>query len=108
MSSTVPSCTEVSVPSPAPTSKVLPSPLTGAVLPPTDRTIDRALVHRSSLSEVFVTAVVPDPRGGSLAAAQLPRSHAYWGDHSLTPVCHDPVLVLEVCRQAARAASHLH
>ena len=40
------------------------------------------------------------------AAAQLPRSHAYYGDHLLRPVTHDPVLLLEAARRAALAAAH--
>ncbi len=105
MPSTAPSRQEASAPVSTRISTVLPP--AGTALPRTDSTIDRALVHRSALSEVFVTAMVPDPRGGTLASAQLPRSHAYWGDHSLAPACHDPVLLMEVCRQAALAASHL-
>ncbi|HEY5834705.1 AfsA-related hotdog domain-containing protein [Streptomyces sp.] len=84
----------------------LPSapPLTG-FLPATARTVDRALVHRSSLSEVFLTDLRPED-DGFLATAQLPRSHAYWGDHVLSPASYDPVLLIEVCRQATLAGSH--
>lgn len=71
-----------------------------------DCTLDRSLVHRTSLSEVFLTDLLEQDGTTCLAAAQLPRSHAYWGDHLLSPGSHDPILVLEVCRQAALAASH--
>lgn len=72
------------------------------------RTVDRDLVHRDALGEVFLT----DTRviGGDryLAAAQLPRSHAHYGDHLLRPSMYDPMLLLEVSRQATLAAAHLY
>ncbi|WP_424217513.1 ScbA/BarX family gamma-butyrolactone biosynthesis protein (plasmid) [Streptomyces sp. BI20] len=76
-----------------------------------DRTIDRSLVHRDSLNEVFLTDLRPLPAGTGpgtpyVAAAQLPRSHAYYGDHLLSPTLHDPILLLEAARQAALAGSH--
>ncbi|WP_405577978.1 ScbA/BarX family gamma-butyrolactone biosynthesis protein [Streptomyces sp. NBC_01190] len=77
------------------------------------RTVDRDLVHRDSLGEVFLTdlkATGPtgpaDHREAYAAAAQLPRSHAYYGDHLLRPVAYDPVLLLETCRQATLAGAH--
>ncbi|MFD5326440.1 ScbA/BarX family gamma-butyrolactone biosynthesis protein [Streptomyces sp. NPDC127092] len=72
-----------------------------------ERTIDRELVHRDSLGEVFVTDLRrgSDP-GSYLAAAQLPRSHAYYGDHMLRPHAYDPILLLEAARQAALAGAH--
>ncbi|MFJ8650541.1 ScbA/BarX family gamma-butyrolactone biosynthesis protein [Streptomyces sp. NPDC093546] len=72
-----------------------------------ERTIDRELVHRDSLGEVFVTDLRQGPApGGYLAAAQLPRSHAYYGDHMLRPHSYDPILLLEAARQAALAGAH--
>lgn len=77
------------------------------------RTVDRDLVHRDSLGEVFLTDLrVTGETGdsgyhaGYSAAAQLPRSHAYYGDHLLRPTAYDPVLLLEACRQAALAGAH--
>ncbi|HEY5834842.1 ScbA/BarX family gamma-butyrolactone biosynthesis protein [Streptomyces sp.] len=77
------------------------------------RTVDRDLVHRDSLGEVFLTDLrVTGETGESgyhaayTAAAQLPRSHAYYGDHLLRPSAYDPVLLLEACRQAALAGAH--
>ncbi|MFJ3975874.1 ScbA/BarX family gamma-butyrolactone biosynthesis protein [Streptomyces sp. NPDC090021] len=72
-----------------------------------ERTVDRRLVHRDSLGEVFVTDLQPAlAPGGYVAAAQLPRSHAYYGDHLLRPNTYDPILLLEAARQAALAGAH--
>ncbi|MCP3821643.1 hypothetical protein NLX86_27185 [Streptomyces sp. A3M-1-3] len=70
------------------------------------RTIDRGLVHRDSLGEVFLTDLQPVSGTAYAAAAQLPRSHAYYGDHLLRPSTYDPVLLLEACRQSALAGAH--
>lgn len=78
------------------------------VLPALDytRTVDRLLVHRDALGEVFLTDLRAIDDVSYAAAAQLPRSHAYYGDHLLRPSCHDPLLILEACRQAALAGAH--
>jgi hypothetical protein len=76
--------------------------------PPDTRTIDRTLVHREALGEVFLTGSHPSGEDSYHATAQLPRSHAYFGDHLLRPPRYDPLLLLESCRQAALAGSHLH
>jgi hypothetical protein len=90
------------------------APQAGA-LPKLDysRTVDRYLVHRDALGEVFLTDLQPfsphDAETGTssyAAAAQLPRSHAYYGDHLLRPSCHDPLLLLEATRQATIAGAH--
>jgi 2-oxo-3-(phosphooxy)propyl 3-oxoalkanoate synthase len=73
------------------------------------RTVDRYLVHRDALGEVFLTDLQPlGPRDNDsyAAAAQLPRSHAYYGDHLLRPSCYDPMLILEATRQATIAGAH--
>ncbi|MFF3245338.1 ScbA/BarX family gamma-butyrolactone biosynthesis protein [Streptomyces sp. NPDC002870] len=70
------------------------------------RTVDRALVHRDSLGEVFLTDLRPLSDTCYAAAAQLPRSHAYYGDHLLRPSAYDPVLLLEACRQSCLAGAH--
>ncbi|GAA2225280.1 ScbA/BarX family gamma-butyrolactone biosynthesis protein [Streptomyces nogalater] len=82
--------------------------VTRTALPALDytRTVDRLLVHRDALGEVFLTDLQPVDGDGYAAAAQLPRSHAYYGDHLLRPGCHDPLLILEACRQAALAGAH--
>ncbi|MDI3420597.1 AfsA-related hotdog domain-containing protein [Streptomyces luteolus] len=76
--------------------------------PAYDRTVSRALVHRWALSEVFLTDSVATGEGTFTAAAQLPLSHGYFRDHAAGRSFHDPLLVLESCRQAVTYASHLH
>jgi 2-oxo-3-(phosphooxy)propyl 3-oxoalkanoate synthase len=70
------------------------------------QTVDRALVHRASVAEVFVTDMcrVDDTR--YLAAAQLPLSHGYYSDHPGRARFFDSLLVLESSRQAAVYGAH--
>jgi len=70
------------------------------------RTVDRGLVHRDSLGEVFLTDLLALDGDSYAVAAQLPRSHAYYGDHLLRPSMYDPLLLLEASRQAGLAAAH--
>jgi hypothetical protein len=70
------------------------------------QTVDRALIHREALCEVFLTDVVRVSETDFVAAAQLPRSHAYYGDHIQRVVRYDPVLLLEVSRQTGLAIAH--
>ncbi|WP_338784210.1 ScbA/BarX family gamma-butyrolactone biosynthesis protein [Streptomyces sp. DG1A-41] len=70
------------------------------------QTVDRRMVHRASVAEVFVTGM---QRTGDLtfrSAAQLPLSHAYFNDHLGTPATYDPLLLLEICRQASIYGAH--
>lgn len=70
------------------------------------RTISRHLAHRCAVSEVFVTSL-HGTGDEFVAGAQLPRMHAYYGDH-LPPADteYDPMLVMEAARQAAIALAH--
>jgi hypothetical protein len=70
------------------------------------QTVDRALIHREALGEVFLTDVVQISEIEFAAAAQLPRSHAYYGDHNQRVVRYDPVLLLEASRQTGLAIAH--
>jgi hypothetical protein len=72
-----------------------------------DRTIDRALVHRASVAEVFVTDIQVVGELDHVAAAQLPLSHGYYSDHVRRPAVFDPLLLLEVGRQVGIAGAHL-
>ncbi|SEF85935.1 A-factor biosynthesis hotdog domain-containing protein [Thermomonospora echinospora] len=88
--------------------------------PPADfgytRTVDRTLVHRAAVSEVFVTDIRTVAEldeaglsgGRAWVAAQLPLSHAYYSDHIQEPALFDPLLLLEACRQAAICGTHAH
>ncbi|MFF4957329.1 AfsA-related hotdog domain-containing protein [Streptomyces sp. NPDC001222] len=71
------------------------------------RSVDRRLLHRRALSEVFLTdtSAVDDQR--FLAGAQLPSSHAYFTDHVGHTVV-DPILLLECARQAETCGAHRH
>ncbi|MBF6172170.1 ScbA/BarX family gamma-butyrolactone biosynthesis protein [Nocardia blacklockiae] len=71
------------------------------------RTISRLLAHRCAVSEVFVTSLHARSPEEFVVGAQLPRMHAYYGDH-LEPLAgrHDPLLVMEAARQAAIALTH--
>ncbi|MFF0575957.1 AfsA-related hotdog domain-containing protein [Streptosporangium saharense] len=71
------------------------------------RTVERRLVHRASVAEVFVTDLVPAGESRFLAAAQLPLSHGYYSDHLARPAHFDPLLILEAGRQAGIAGAHL-
>ncbi|MFC3962355.1 ScbA/BarX family gamma-butyrolactone biosynthesis protein [Nocardia jiangsuensis] len=69
--------------------------------------IRRELTHRAAVAEVFVTSLATRDTGGYLAGAQLPRMHAYYGDHTGAPArLHDPLLIMETARQASIALTH--
>ncbi|WP_329216751.1 gamma-butyrolactone biosynthesis protein [Streptomyces sp. NBC_01485] len=69
-------------------------------------TVDRALVHRAAVAEVFVTDSAQLSGNQFLVAAQLPRVHGYYSDHVTSPAAYDPLLLLEVFRQAGIQATH--
>lgn len=69
--------------------------------------IRRELTHRAAVSEVFVTSLATRSAGRFVAGAQLPRMHAYYGDHLGVPGArHDLLAVMETARQAAIALTH--
>ncbi|MGC5362147.1 ScbA/BarX family gamma-butyrolactone biosynthesis protein [Streptomyces sp. DT24] len=64
-----------------------------------DRTVPRALVHRASVAEVFLTDSCRLDRDRFLVAAQWPRNHALY---QLDAAGYsDPMLLAETVRQAA-------
>lgn len=69
-----------------------------------DRTIERQRVHRTAISEVFLTDIQVTGTSDVLIAAQLPSSHAFFHDHIRGGI--DPLLFLEVARQATIASAH--
>ncbi|PRH76059.1 hypothetical protein C6N75_27640 [Streptomyces solincola] len=71
------------------------------------RSVDRRLLHRRALSEVFLTDTAAVDRRRFLAGAQLPSSHAYFTDHVGHSVI-DPMLLLECARQAETCGAHRH
>lgn len=64
------------------------------------QTLDRNLVNRTSVSEVFLTDFHPVDAEEWIVGAQLPLGHGYYSDHSSTSSFYDPLLILECCRQA--------
>ncbi|MGH4011146.1 MAG: ScbA/BarX family gamma-butyrolactone biosynthesis protein [Pseudonocardiaceae bacterium] len=70
------------------------------------RTVDRSLLHRSALSEVFLTDARRVDERRYVAAAQLPPAHPYYTSYSLRPRLLDPLLLLECCRQAETLGAH--
>lgn len=71
-----------------------------------DQTVERFLVHRMALTEVLLTDSRQLTEDHFVAAAQLPRDHSYYGDHTYDSDALDPLMLLEACRQAGLYASH--
>jgi hypothetical protein len=71
-----------------------------------DTTVERALVHRAAVCEVFLTDAVQVAPHRYLTAAQLPRVHSLYSDALLSPARYDPLLLLEVCRQTTILVAH--
>ncbi|QES07645.1 gamma-butyrolactone biosynthesis protein [Streptomyces venezuelae] len=71
-----------------------------------DRTISRRLVHRASVTEVFLTDAVVAGADRFLIGAQLPRNHALYRPEE-TGQC-DFMLLVETVRQAGIYLSHRH
>ncbi|GAM44588.1 gamma-butyrolactone biosynthesis protein [Nocardia seriolae] len=71
------------------------------------RTIPRALAHRHSVAEVFVTSLAAEGEDSFVAGAQLPRMHGHYGDHAgALADHHDLIAVMEAARQASIAVTH--
>ncbi len=71
-----------------------------------DRTVDRTLLHRHALAEVFLTDAQQLAPDRYLAAAQLPPAHRYYTDQLNAATVLDPILLLECCRQAETYGGH--
>lgn len=68
-----------------------------------DHPVPRQLVHRSAISEVFVTDVLQQEEGMYLVAAQWPRWHVFYGS---SPEGFDSALISETLRQATILVAH--
>ena len=66
-----------------------------------DRNVSRDLVHRKALAEVLIADTVQVADDEFLLGTQLPRAHTLWSDR-VYPY-HDPLITIEVCRQACLA-----
>jgi hypothetical protein len=69
-----------------------------------DATVSRALVHRASVNEVFVTDVRALGEGRFRVGLQLPRAHSVHTDGG--PPYHDLLLGCEAARQASALIAH--
>ncbi len=71
-----------------------------------DRTWYRGKAHRSAVAEVFVTDAVASTDGHVRVAAQTPPCHSFYGDHVPEPSAVDPLLLMEICRQAGLVTAY--
>ena len=71
-----------------------------------DRTLDRRLVHRSAVSEVFLTDVAQLGESSYAVAVHVPAHHHYYADHSTGRPIVDPLFLLEAARQAQACVAH--
>lgn len=58
-------------------------------------------MHRRALAEVLIADTVQIAEDEFLLGTQLPRAHTLWSDRSYP--FHDPLITIEVCRQACLA-----
>lgn len=73
-----------------------------------DRTVDRAMVNRESVAEVFITDYQGVAEDSFVCGAQLPQYHGYFSDHLIQPESYDLLLLLECCRQAGTYSVYAH
>lgn len=69
-------------------------------------TIDRSLVHRAAIAEVFVTSHVQVDVDTFDFGVQVPRRHALYGDNPAGRMDHDPLFFVEACRQSGIVLAH--
>lgn len=70
------------------------------------RSMDRVLVHRRAVMEVFVTDAARLGDETFAVAVQAPRAHSYYNDHTQRPALLDPLFLLEAARQAVTVVAH--
>jgi hypothetical protein len=70
------------------------------------RTLPKALVHRAAIAEAFLTDARRRNEDEVLLAGQLPRFHAFYHDTLGPRDSHDPMLLLEACRQGIFVVAH--
>lgn len=69
------------------------------------RTVHKELVHRSAVSEVFLTDVNRIEEDKFYTGAHLPKTHSYYNDVP-SRTHHENIVLLEVCRQSSIIISH--
>ncbi|KUO06711.1 ScbA/BarX family gamma-butyrolactone biosynthesis protein [Streptomyces sp. DSM 15324] len=70
------------------------------------RTLPKELAHRAAIAEVFLTDAERLSEDEVRLAAQLPRRHPFYGDAVAPRSHHDPLLLLEACRQGIFVVAH--
>ncbi|MFF5189684.1 ScbA/BarX family gamma-butyrolactone biosynthesis protein [Streptomyces sp. NPDC000345] len=70
------------------------------------RTLPKELVHRAAIAEVFLTDAERHGEDEMRLAAQLPRLHPFYDDVLGPRTHHDPLLLLEACRQGIFVVAH--
>ncbi|HEV7647111.1 MAG TPA: ScbA/BarX family gamma-butyrolactone biosynthesis protein [Actinophytocola sp.] len=81
----------------------LPDVLPGAASVSFQQTVPRRLVHRTAVSEVFITDLQIVDERTSHIGAQWPRAHSFFGPRTQL---HDPMLLAETIRQATLVVAH--
>src|SRR5882757_5189612 len=71
------------------------------------RTLDKAVVHRVAVAEVFTTAAERVSADEFRIAVQVPRHHGLYSDSRRPTGGHDPMFFLEACRQSYYVVAHL-
>lgn len=69
-------------------------------------TLSKALVHKASIDQVWLTDYRAQPDRGTVLHAQLPRSHGFYCEHMLDATRFDLVALIEICRQACFVVAH--
>ncbi len=70
-------------------------------------TLDRSLVHRASVSEVFLTDIQRTGEATTVAVAQIPGCHGFFNDHRSETDIVDTMLLIEIARQAGLSSAHV-
>lgn len=83
-----------------------PDAAPAAAEPAYQRSMDRLLVHRRAIMEVFVTDAARLGDETFAVAVQAPRAHSYYNDHTQRPELLDPLFLLEAARQAVTVVAH--
>lgn len=82
--------------------KIAPRPLSFAA------PIDRAVIHKTGVGEVFVTDSVRVADDLILVAGELPQAHAFYNDHAGVTPQLTLLAALEIARQCGYVLGHRH
>lgn len=71
------------------------------------RTLDKAVVHKVAIAEVFLTDATRVSGDEYHIGVQVPRHHGMFGDLRDTAGRYDPMFFLEACRQGVYVVAHM-